>query len=179
MRLPWIKDVCFRGSARRDVCTGNENGSLRRRRSRECQLTVRCEQPAASREICDPGPSTGYAELAKLRRGRTFGLGGHSGLDCSCYFTSMQISSFVKRQLPDWRAVIWCNAGLWSAFTVVEISGASIFDALTTRRLAGAAEAEGKPQPPHKYKLSRRVAEALLPVYQCLLDSQLLEQCKG
>lgn len=41
------------------------------------------------------------------------------------------------------------------------------------------AEAEGKPQPPHKYKLSRRVAEALLPVYQRLSDPQLLERCKG
>lgn len=42
-----------------------------------------------------------------------------------------------------------------------------------------AAEAEGKPQPPHKYKLHSRVAEALLPVYQRLSDPQLLERCRG
>lgn len=42
-----------------------------------------------------------------------------------------------------------------------------------------AAEAEGKPQPPHKYKLTSRVREALLPVYQRLSDPQLLERCQG
>lgn len=35
------------------------------------------------------------------------------------------------------------------------------------------AEAGGKPQPPHKYKLSRPGAEALLPVYKRLSDPQL------
>lgn len=35
-----------------------------------------------------------------------------------------------------------------------------------------------EPPPPHKYNLSRRVAEALLPVYH-LSDPQLLEWCKG
>ncbi|XP_077539634.1 uncharacterized protein LOC144152273 [Haemaphysalis longicornis] len=41
------------------------------------------------------------------------------------------------------------------------------------------AEAEGEPQPAHKYRLSRHVAEALLPVYQRLSDPQLLARCQG
>ncbi|XP_077517393.1 uncharacterized protein LOC144128162 [Amblyomma americanum] len=41
------------------------------------------------------------------------------------------------------------------------------------------AEAEGQPAPAHKYKLSAKVAEALLPVYQRLSDPQLLARCKG
>ncbi|XP_077513273.1 uncharacterized protein LOC144124468 [Amblyomma americanum] len=41
------------------------------------------------------------------------------------------------------------------------------------------AQAKMEPPPPHKYKLPRRVAEALLPVYQRLSDPQLLERCKG
>lgn len=42
-----------------------------------------------------------------------------------------------------------------------------------------AAEAEGKPQPPHKYRLASHVAEALLPIYQRLSEPQLLERCQG
>uniref|UniRef100_A0A1E1XP14 Putative kolobok-8 hm n=1 Tax=Amblyomma sculptum TaxID=1581419 RepID=A0A1E1XP14_AMBSC len=42
-----------------------------------------------------------------------------------------------------------------------------------------AAEAEGKPQPPHKYNLPSTVVEALLPVYQRLSDPQLLARCSG
>lgn len=42
-----------------------------------------------------------------------------------------------------------------------------------------AAEAEKKPPPPHKYRLGKHVAEALLPVYQRLSDMQLLSRCLG
>lgn len=41
------------------------------------------------------------------------------------------------------------------------------------------AQAKMEPAPPHRYNLSKRVAEALLPVYQRLSDPQLLERCKG
>ncbi|KAH7952556.1 hypothetical protein HPB52_024010 [Rhipicephalus sanguineus] len=40
-----------------------------------------------------------------------------------------------------------------------------------------AAEAEGKPQPPHTYNLPNKVAEALRPVYQRLSDPQLQARC--
>lgn len=42
-----------------------------------------------------------------------------------------------------------------------------------------AAEAEGKPPPPHKRQLAKHVADALLPVYQRLSDVQLLTRCVG
>ncbi|CAN7944761.1 unnamed protein product, partial [Ixodes pacificus] len=42
-----------------------------------------------------------------------------------------------------------------------------------------AAEAQGEPQPAHKYKLASHVATALLPVYQRLSEPQLLDRCKG
>lgn len=42
-----------------------------------------------------------------------------------------------------------------------------------------AAEAEGQPQPPHKYNLPSKVVEALRPVYQRLSDPQLLARCSG
>ncbi|KAH9378315.1 hypothetical protein HPB48_000526 [Haemaphysalis longicornis] len=41
-----------------------------------------------------------------------------------------------------------------------------------------AVEAEGKPRPPHKYKLHSRVAEALLPVCQCLSDPSCWNSAK-
>ncbi|CAN7978839.1 unnamed protein product, partial [Ixodes persulcatus] len=41
------------------------------------------------------------------------------------------------------------------------------------------AEAEGKPQPAHKYKLTSRVGAAHLPVYQRLSEPQLLQRCIG
>ncbi|KAH9384885.1 hypothetical protein HPB48_026915 [Haemaphysalis longicornis] len=41
------------------------------------------------------------------------------------------------------------------------------------------AEAEEEPQPADQYRLSRHVAEALLPVYQRLSDPQLLARCQG
>ncbi|KAH7975577.1 hypothetical protein HPB52_003257 [Rhipicephalus sanguineus] len=42
-----------------------------------------------------------------------------------------------------------------------------------------AAEAEGKPQPPHTYNLPNKVVEALRPVYQRLSDPQLQARCSG
>lgn len=42
-----------------------------------------------------------------------------------------------------------------------------------------AAEAQGEPQPAHKYRLTSHVAAALLPVYQRLSEPQLLDRCKG
>ncbi|KAG0423847.1 hypothetical protein HPB47_000395 [Ixodes persulcatus] len=41
-----------------------------------------------------------------------------------------------------------------------------------------AAEAQGEPQPAHKYRLTSHVAAALLPVYQRLSEPQL-DRCKG
>lgn len=41
------------------------------------------------------------------------------------------------------------------------------------------AQPKMEPPPPHKYKLLRRVAEALLPDYQRLTDPQPLERCRG